>query len=79
MNTRRSWQGLLLGIALFAAASNARAMVVVIAPHPDDGEASCGGLIANTVAAGESVVVLEMTGGELDPVELTEETDHADA
>lgn len=41
------------------------ATVVVMAPHPDDGEASCGGLIANTVAAGEEVVVLEMTGGEL--------------
>jgi N-acetylglucosamine malate deacetylase 1 len=39
--------------------------LVVIAPHPDDGEASCGGLIANAVAAGDSVVVLEMTGGEL--------------
>lgn len=51
--------------ALLLGASAAHAMLVVIAPHPDDGEASCGGLIANTVAAGESVVVLEMTGGEL--------------
>lgn len=48
-----------------AAAVAARATVVVLAPHPDDAEASCGGLIANTVAAGESVVVVEMTGGEL--------------
>ncbi len=56
--------GALLAV-LLAWATNAAALVVVIAPHPDDGEASCGGLIANTVAAGESVVVLTMTGGEL--------------
>lgn len=43
----------------------APATVVVLAPHPDDAEASCGGLIANTVAAGEEVVILTMTGGEL--------------
>ena len=50
---------------VFAAASAAAATLVVIAPHPDDGEASCGGLIANSVAAGDDVVVLTMTGGEL--------------
>ncbi len=53
-----------LAAMLFAAPAS-HATLVVIAPHPDDGEASCGGLIANTVAAGESVIVLEMTGGEL--------------
>ncbi|HAL81334.1 MAG TPA: hypothetical protein DCO83_03130 [Mucilaginibacter sp.] len=31
--------------------------VVVITPHPDDAEASCGGLIANSVAAGDRVVI----------------------
>lgn len=54
----------LAGLALLAAPA-ARATLVVLAPHPDDGEASCGGLIANTAAAGESVVVVCMTGGEL--------------
>ncbi|MDD8018230.1 MAG: PIG-L family deacetylase [Bacteroidota bacterium] len=39
--------------------------VVVITPHPDDAEASCGGLIANSVAAGDQVIILTMTGGEL--------------
>ncbi len=57
-------RSILVLIAL-ALPARAHAMLVVIAPHPDDGEASCGGLIANTVAAGESVVVLTMTGGEL--------------
>ena len=49
---------LLTGLSLHAT-------VVVITPHPDDAEASCGGLIANTVASGEEVVILTMTGGEL--------------
>ncbi len=53
------------GLALAIGASSASALLVVIAPHPDDAEASCGGLIANTVAAGESVVTVTMTGGEL--------------
>ncbi|NOU16179.1 MAG: PIG-L family deacetylase [Bacteroidales bacterium] len=44
---------------------NLYATVVVITPHPDDAEASCGGLIANTVASGEEVIILTMTGGEL--------------
>jgi LmbE family N-acetylglucosaminyl deacetylase len=39
--------------------------MMVIAPHPDDAEASCGGLILNTIAAGQEVVILSMTGGEL--------------
>jgi LmbE family N-acetylglucosaminyl deacetylase len=39
--------------------------IVVIAPHPDDAEASCGGLIANAVNVGDTVIVLTMTGGEL--------------
>lgn len=38
---------------------------VVIAPHPDDAEASCGSLIANYTLAGDSVIILTMTGGEL--------------
>lgn len=39
--------------------------VVVITPHPDDAEASCGGLIANSVAVGDDVIIITMTGGEL--------------
>lgn len=41
------------------------ATLVVITPHPDDAEASCGGLIANSTAAGDRVVILSLTGGEL--------------
>jgi LmbE family N-acetylglucosaminyl deacetylase len=63
---RRS--ALFVGVVATAAATavTARAAtLVVLAPHPDDGEASCGGLIANAAAAGHEVVVLTMTGGEL--------------
>jgi 4-oxalomesaconate hydratase len=41
------------------------ATIVVLTPHPDDAEASCGGLIANSVAAGDTVRIITMTGGEL--------------
>jgi N-acetylglucosamine malate deacetylase 1 len=41
-----------------------RKIVVVITPHPDDAEASCGGLIANYIAVGDDVIILNMTGGE---------------
>lgn len=43
---------------------NVNATVVIITPHPDDAEASCGGLIANSVQKGEKVVIITMTGGE---------------
>ncbi|HEX3024122.1 MAG TPA: PIG-L deacetylase family protein [Chitinophagaceae bacterium] len=43
----------------------AQKTIVVITPHPDDAEASCGGLIANSIAAGDKVIILTMTGGEL--------------
>jgi N-acetylglucosamine malate deacetylase 1 len=65
MRFRASWIGPLVAVILTLAVPSARATVVIIAPHPDDAEVSCGGLIANSVAAGESVVVLAMTGGEL--------------
>jgi LmbE family N-acetylglucosaminyl deacetylase len=39
--------------------------LVVISPHPDDAEASCGGLIANAVASGDTVIILTMTAGEI--------------
>jgi LmbE family N-acetylglucosaminyl deacetylase len=52
-------------LLIICANTAALATVVVIAPHPDDAEASCGGLIVNTVAAGEEVVIITMTGGEL--------------
>lgn len=42
----------------------AQQTILVITPHPDDAEASCGGLIANSVATGDTVVILTMTGGE---------------
>ena len=54
---------LLLVLTSLANAGHQR--IVVMAPHPDDAEASCGGLIANAVAAGDSVIILTMTGGEL--------------
>jgi LmbE family N-acetylglucosaminyl deacetylase len=52
-------------IPFFCTQMSIYATIVVIAPHPDDGEASCGGLIANAVASGEEVIILTMTGGEL--------------
>jgi LmbE family N-acetylglucosaminyl deacetylase len=52
-------------IALPAPLPAAATTLVVLAPHPDDAEASCGGLIANTVAAGGTVTIITMTGGEL--------------
>jgi len=42
----------------------AQERILVIAPHPDDAESSCGGLIANHVAVGDEVIILTMTGGE---------------
>lgn len=39
--------------------------ILVITPHPDDAEASCGGLMANAIDAGDKVFILTMTGGEL--------------
>lgn len=42
----------------------AQEKILVIAPHPDDAESSCGGLIANHVAVGDEVMILTMTGGE---------------
>lgn len=50
---------------LFSTNAFAQNTIVVITPHPDDAEASCGGLIANATAEGEKVIILTMTGGEL--------------
>ncbi|NVO19850.1 MAG: PIG-L family deacetylase [Bacteroidetes bacterium] len=56
----------LLSTALFLLLSvYAGATIVVIAPHPDDAESSCGGMIANAVASGERVIILTMTKGEI--------------
>lgn len=53
-------------MACLAMASGAMARtLVVVSPHPDDAEASCGGLMALASEAGDRVVVLAMTGGEL--------------
>lgn len=50
---------------LYCGEISKRQTIVVITPHPDDAEASCGGLIANSVIKGDTVVILTMTGGEL--------------
>lgn len=39
--------------------------LLFIVAHPDDAEISCGGTIAKAVAAGNSVGIIDMTGGEL--------------
>ncbi len=52
-------------LCFLAFRSVAQDTIVVITPHPDDAEASCGGLIANSVAAGNKVFIITMTGGEL--------------
>lgn len=39
--------------------------ILVIVPHPDDAEISCGGTIAAQVRLGASVVVVDATRGEL--------------
>ncbi|KAF0143048.1 MAG: LmbE family protein [Stygiobacter sp.] len=56
----------LLIFALLASVGTyyAQEKILVIAPHPDDAESSCGGLIANHVAIGDEVIILTMTGGE---------------
>ncbi len=38
--------------------------VLVLAPHPDDAELSCGGTILKLVAAAARVVIVDMTRGE---------------
>ena len=38
--------------------------VLVLAPHPDDAEMSCGGTILRLVAAGKKVAVVDLTRGE---------------
>ena len=65
MNLRMLPLVVAIGVIAHCVATPALATLVVIAPHPDDGEASCVGLIAGSVAAGEVVVVLTMTGGEV--------------
>ncbi|MCS7058275.1 MAG: bacillithiol biosynthesis deacetylase BshB1 [Meiothermus sp.] len=39
--------------------------LLVIAPHPDDGELGCGGLLARARAEGQSTGVLDLTRGEM--------------
>jgi LmbE family N-acetylglucosaminyl deacetylase len=53
---------LVLFISLYI---NALATIVVMSPHPDDAESSCGGMIANAVRSGEKVIILTMTKGEI--------------
>ena len=57
--------GAMLLLIVLAGSGVRGGTIVVMAPHPDDAEASCGGLIANAVAAGDTVYVLTLTGGEL--------------
>ncbi len=61
---------MILLISLLFSSANVFALpecdtVVVIAPHPDDAESSCGGLIVNAISEGNDVIILTMTGGEL--------------
>lgn len=44
--------------------AQAQRNILVITPHPDDAEASCGGYIANAAMQGDTVIILTMTGGE---------------
>ncbi|MDX2004714.1 MAG: bacillithiol biosynthesis deacetylase BshB1 [Meiothermus sp.] len=39
--------------------------LLVIAPHPDDGELGCGGLLAKAKAQGKSTGILDLSEGEL--------------
>jgi len=64
MNRLLPWLGATLG-SVQALAPAPRPVTVVIAPHPDDAEASCGGLIANATASGQEVVIVAMTAGEI--------------
>jgi LmbE family N-acetylglucosaminyl deacetylase len=64
-------------LTLHGGGGNAARMIVVIAPHPDDAEASCGGLIANSVDGGDSVLILTMTAGELGIGGLTKDETRA--
>jgi LmbE family N-acetylglucosaminyl deacetylase len=57
--------GTLLMVVQLFGGSGLAGTIIVMAPHPDDAEASCGGLVANAIAAGDTVIVLTMTGGEL--------------
>jgi LmbE family N-acetylglucosaminyl deacetylase len=57
--------GTALVLACLAMATASARTLVVLTPHPDDAEASCGGLVANSVAAGDRVVIVTLTGGEL--------------
>lgn len=64
LNTWRSFK-LIFCCLLFYIPGVTQDTIVVITPHPDDAEASCGGLIANSVKEGKTVIILTMTGGEL--------------
>ena len=55
---------LVFALLICAGYSFAQERILVVTPHPDDAESSCGGLIANYVAAGDEVIILTMTGGE---------------
>ena len=46
-------------------AAYAPADLLAIAPHPDDVEIFCGGIIAKSVAQGHNVAILDLTRGEL--------------
>jgi len=59
------WLGAALGSVPALAAPPPRPVLVVIAPHPDDAEASCGGLMINASTSGHDVIVLSMTAGEI--------------
>lgn len=65
-------KSMLYALLLFGfCTANAQRKILVITPHPDDAEASCGGLMANAIAAGDSVIILTMTGGEFGVADKT--------
>ncbi|HVM87310.1 MAG TPA: PIG-L deacetylase family protein [Puia sp.] len=68
---------LLVGFVLTSQSLYAQKTIVVITPHPDDAEASCGGLIANAIAEKNKVIIITMTGGELGIAGKSKEEAHA--
>ena len=43
----------------------ARADILVVAPHPDDAELCCGGLLLKATRAGKTVCIVDVTRGEM--------------
>lgn len=59
LSASHSGSGITLGM------NATRLDLLVIAPHPDDGELGCGGLLARAKSEGHSTGILDLTRGEL--------------